>query len=333
MLDWLVAHVPRWLSWPAALVKNIALCLYDYGTDMSRMLRHGHMAKLKLNEKQLAARLTATAHVIEKGMSLPEPRLGYGRGVLQGLMSLVERYSKCGYSRDQFPYTNALAILRAYRDFHLERQHELPSGIAARIEQLAGEGTEVAGCITVSKNDYRKAGQGNFPEMAWSRYSLRMFSGEPVPEAAVLSAVEAARKTPSVCNRQSWKVYWVKTPELKTKVGLMQNGSRGFGDAVDSFLVVSSDLNTFFGTPERNQCFVDGGLYAMSLLYGLHFAGVGACPLNWCRHVHTDRELRNLLSIPTQENIIMVIAIGCLPDTVRMACSARKTVGDTLEVR
>ena len=74
---------------------------------------------------------------------------------------------------------------------------------------------------------------------------------------------------------------------------------------------------------ERNQCWIDGGLFAMSLVLGLHAQGLGTCFLNWSKSSPRDRAMRALLKLPPEEVIIVLVAVGHLPDTLEVARSAR----------
>jgi nitroreductase len=156
-----------------------------------------------------------------------------------------------------------------------------------------------------------------------SRYSIRNFSKEPVPEELIRDVVRIAQKSPSVCNRQSWHVYVIKDPALKEKALALQNGNRGFGHTADFVAVITSDLQTFASAGGRNQCFIDGGLFAMSLMYALHSKGVGTCPLNWMVEPSQDRKLRAVVPIRPSENVIMMMVGGFLPERLIVPKSAR----------
>ena len=54
-------------------------------------------------------------------------------------------------------------------------------------------------------------------------------------------------------------------------------GNAGFGDRVPLVLVITSDLQTFFAPEERNQAWIDGGMFAMSLVHALHSLGLASC--------------------------------------------------------
>ena len=74
---------------------------------------------------------------------------------------------------------------------------------------------------------------------------------------------------------------------------------------------------------ERNQCWIDGGMFAMSLVLGLHAQGLGTCFLNWSKSAPEDKAMRALLQLPPQEAIITLIAVGNLPRSLSVAKSVR----------
>jgi len=89
-------------------------------------------------------------------------------------------------------------------------------------------------------------------------------------------------------------------------------------------LIVTSNLNYFDGPSEKNQAFIDGGLFAMSLLYALHFKEIGAIPLNWSYVKSQDQELHKLNEVKPNEKVIMFIGVGYPPSKFRVAASKRR---------
>ncbi|NKW01242.1 hypothetical protein GS922_07610 [Rhodococcus hoagii] len=70
------------------------------------------------------------------------------------------------------------------------------------------------------------------------------------------------------------------------------------------------DLRSFLTSGERNQVFIDGGLFSMNLVHGLLARGVGTCCLNWSVDAPQDAKLRRALNLPPHEVVIMMIALG-----------------------
>ncbi|WP_168432879.1 nitroreductase family protein [Pontiella sulfatireligans] len=306
-------------------------CWKDYQSDFKRFWHYSQTTSGG-GESLLGAEILASSHIIERGLSLPEPRLGYGKEKIEQLIKLVQNYVSSGFDLKALAYTNALDILKAYADFHREKNHDL-GDVGGKIYELVCGKETAAGYEKIALSDWMASAKGDFKSCAMSRYSVRAYGSDPVPKEKIKEALEIARKTPSVCNRQSWKAYWIQSEDAKKRLLNLQNGHRGFGYQVDSFIIVTTDLCTFYSDLERNQSFIDGGLYTMSILYSLHYVGLGACTLNWCVRAKTDKCLKTELDIPQNENIIVVIAVGSLPDEVRAAKSVRKTVRETLVVR
>lgn len=135
---------------------------------------------------------------------------------------------------------------------------------------------------------------------------------------------------PSVCNRQAWRVYDLPKSELMASILSCQNGNAGFRDIIPRTLIVACDLRQFVSVGERNQGWIDGGMFAMSLLWTIHAEGLGACALNWSVEKQADEALRKLAPIPDHEIVLMMIAFGHVPESFRVAQSPRKSLGDVL---
>ena len=71
----------------------------------------------------------------------------------------------------------------------------------------------------------------------------------------------------------------------------------------------------------------------MSLIYALHSLGLGTCCLNWSVTRERDLALRKDAKIDHSESIIMMIAVGNLPDNFSVANSSRKPVEEILVLR
>jgi nitroreductase len=112
----------------------------------------------------------------------------------------------------------------------------------------------------------------------------------------------------------------------------LQNGNRGFGNQIKTLLLVTSDLGQFVSVGKRNQCWVDGGMFAMSLLYALHSLGVATCCLNWSVRRAVDHQMKRLIHLPDAEVIIMLIAVGHYPPHFHVTRSPRKPLRDILTI-
>jgi nitroreductase len=270
------------------------------------------------------------AHGIEKGLALPEPTPGFGGEKVALLIETIEKYFR-GFGDDPL-IDAALSALDAYVRFN-QQNGVAVADLAARLRVLRSEsgssrnvGLEQVGGGTreVTATEIHAASCISLSKFFEYRYSIRQFSEKTVDVAQIRNAIKLAQKTPSVCNRQSARVHVFSNDALGAQVLSCQQGNRGFGDGASKILLVTSELGSFLSAGERNQCWIDGGMFAMSLVYALHSMGLGTCCLNWSVEKEADQQLRSLVAIAPSESIIMMIAVGHLPERLRVAYSPRK---------
>ena len=120
--------------------------------------------------------------------------------------------------------------------------------------------------------------------------------------------------------------------DLIEQVLKVQSGNRGFGHLANKLIVLTVESGAFLGLNERNDVFVNGGIYAMNLLYALHYYQIGACPLNWCSMPEQDLELRKICNILHSEAVIMLIACGGVPDKFKLVASHKDDSSNILKV-
>ncbi len=306
-------------------IKNTPHSLRDHLYDSLRYLRYSSTFWYGSRDN-LASRITATYHAVERGLALPEPRPGFGASNIGYLVEAVHEYiDRHGLDSSLSPSAAALA---SYLQFNEESG--LPDcphraeieGLLRELRPIRGEDGP-GGTIRLTREEIMKATEGVTADFFMKRYSIRQFSAREVGAADIDAAIAVAQKAPAVCNRQECHVYVVHDRALIQKMLAIQ-GTRGFNHQVNKLLVVTNRLTAFYGTEERNQCWIDGGLFAMCLVLGLHARGLGTCCLNWSKSVPPDRAMRELLKIPSPEVIIMLVAVGHLPDELKVARSPRR---------
>ena len=124
----------------------------------------------------------------------------------------------------------------------------------------------------------------------------------------------------------------IKNKILVDKVLSLQNGNSGM-ENIQSVLVVCSTLTSFFDSNERNQPYIDGGIYLMSLLNSLHYKNIASCTLNWAVNKSQDNKLRKLLNIDNSRVVISFIGIGSYnKEEIKVASSYRKPLKNILKI-
>jgi nitroreductase len=302
--------------------------------DHRRFADGAGLFRAETHAPSIEASLIKAYHRIEKGLALREPRPGFGRDAVEAVLLDAQRLLAC--LGPQRSVTRALAALDEYVHFHLVQGVDLawllPRLTALRQAQgrsaIAGEG----GTVLVERARIHAAARLDLADFFARRHSIRQFSAEPVAAVLVAQAVAMAQKTPSVCNRESGMVHAAFEPGIKERLLALQNGTRGFGDQAGCVLVVTSRLDTFLSVGERYQGWIDGGMFAMSLVYALHSLGLGSCCLNWSVEPEADIALRRVGGIPDDQLVIMLLAVGHLPERLRVAQSPRRPLDDVLKI-
>ena len=306
----------------------------SYIYDLQRYAGHAVFTERPDNLQQLRSRITASYHVIEKGLSLKEPRPGFGLENIHHLIDLIEHYFNLGYPKDESQVASALRVLSSYLNYHRTlglAQPELEIKVKSLIALIETKSCD-GGVLSPESGLLRKNRFKEFVDLAYSRHSIRNFGGTPVDIDLIMSAIEVAQRSPSVCNRQASRVYLLKDRKVIRDVLECQNGNRGFGHLSDKLLVITSNLKSFYHPGERNQAFIDGGIFGMSLVYALHAQGLGTCTLNWSAVMEQDQALRQVLPVRDEEVVIFLIAVGHIPDRLKVPVSHRLPLGEVVTV-
>lgn len=138
---------------------------------------------------------------------------------------------------------------------------------------------EKYGIVETTKVVLQKEIDSSFPEFFMSRHSVRQFSEKPIDEADIKKVVRLAMKASSACNKQSCKAYFYKDKSVNAELGELIAGNTGFDGEVQNYIVVTSDMSAFYDPFERNQIYVDGGIFTMALVEALHYYGIASCIL------------------------------------------------------
>lgn len=290
-----------------------------------------------MTKNALEARILRQTHVIEKGMSLSHPREKFGIQKVIELLDYISGYCDHGFSiEDSIPVKNALGVIDAYLLFHKERGF-VPTDIIKMYEpykKFMPTNGEPYGIEETSLEKLQNMTHGEFPEFFCSRHSVRQFTDKKVSLVDIQKAVALAMHAPSACNRQSVKVYFYEDKETNEAIGELIAGNTGFDKEVPHYLVLTSDLSAFYDAFERNQIYVDGGIFSMALVEALHYYGIASCILQNGEFRERNLEFKKICgNIPENEKIILFIAIGYYKENVVYATSHRKQLDSVLIVK
>jgi nitroreductase len=267
-----------------------------------------------LSNQNLEALISIEYHRLEKGLSHPMRRDIFGTDAAQRLTSALCEAKRRGFNSSITSYANE--VLASYQ------------------QEIKGVGNQEIGWKTIKREEILSGSSIDAKSFFQSRHSIRCFDpAHPASIDQINEAIALARYTPSVCNRQTWRVIICASTKAKEAALSLQNGNKGFGHLASHVLIVASDRSGFASIGERNQPWIEGGLFSMSLVYALHALGLGTCCLNWSVDNQRDAELKQALDIPASYAIAMMIAVGSLPATIPVAESRRLAPDDLMEIR
>lgn len=261
-------------------------------------------------EAKLQSRIALRYHIIEKGLTMPHMRLGFGQENIRILIALCERYANL-YDCSHETLLHGVSVLQEYLNVHKESSFDIDNDIVDGIEQLARK-VKVAPSsqVVTDRAMYFRDVKASFEQFACSRHSVRNFATESVDIEDIKRAITLAQSAPSACNKQPSRVHVIANRKLIEEILSIQKGNRGFGSRADKLLLLTVDLSCYAGIRERNLCYIDSGIYAMNLLYALHYNEIAACPLNWCDTIEDDTKVRQLVPLLPSETITLVILCG-----------------------
>ena len=294
---WLV-HILLHFRFQLRLIREFSLDLIRYWRHSLPV--HSNLAFARRSSKNLEAQLIMDYHSIEKGMALPTPKRPYGRGKADQIGRAIPLGREIGVSESVISVAeSAQAAVRTWND---------DGSLSAEIAPVATGGNR---------------GVADADVFFQSRHSVRDFSDREVSDEELAHAVRLALQSPSVCNRQSWLVRFFRGADVSRALS-HQKGNTGFGHVVPAVALVTVDTRLFVGSGERNQPWIEGGIFSMSLVWALHALGLDSCMLNLSLDNKWVEALRKEFSIPEYESAIMMIAIGYGRDGHRVARSPRR---------
>lgn len=304
------------------ILYQIYLAIKHYSFDARQYISQSLMGGYTRSQEQFIGKITLYAHVVEKGLTMPNMRYNFGEANLRTLIQLLNEYKNYSYDTQDPMYVSALSSVFEYAMVHDEHAQTMPSDIQSSIDALRAQFPTLAVHRQLSVTKKEMYHRGDFAYIAHHRHSVRNFCGH-IDSSHVEAAIRLAGTAPSACNRQPNHVHIIEsdTP-LFHQVLQLQHGSRGFGESADKLLVISTSLAAYNGILERNSAYIDGGIYTMNLLYALQYYGISACTLNCSMTNDETTAFRRLLN--TSDVFIAIIAIGDCPDELLVARSTRK---------
>ncbi|GAB3600967.1 polysaccharide pyruvyl transferase family protein [Microbacterium tumbae] len=304
--------------------------------DYERQSRSHAHARSPEGVSGARARMIFHAHAIEKGLSRSDFRAGFGKIAVPGLAKEMNAWLAAGRSTDDSFLQSSAAVMKTYFERHAALKKDVSEfrNLFSPVSQgIIDNCTHHEGGVLPADQlreiTRETEAERSFIDVMYGRRSVREFTREPVSDEDIARAVQIAMQAPSVCNRQGARVHQFDDPQIIKSVLDIQGGFSGY-KMPPRLLLVTADLDAFLFAPERNQPFVDGGLFMMSLLLGLTQVGLGSCSLNTAMGTEKENAIRKIIDIPDHEVFISFVAVGHYDEKVLVPRSKRTDMDDVL---
>lgn len=283
------------------------------------------MSVLDLDEKKLISQIIMDTHVIEKGITMPITKIGFGVSRLKELTNNIKFYIE-KYDLEEPQLQHGISVVKEYLLIHKDYKFKVDKLPSIECIKKFIEGMDVQesdNCLLISAAEYFKESNSSFFDFSNSRSSLRSYSDIAVDENIIVDIIDHCRNTPSACNRQSVRIHLYTGSEDIKKILKIQGGNRGFGHLAKFLIAITFEPSKYFETNERNLGYVDGGMYAMNILYALHAKKLAACILNASHCQIKDVKMREVSKTPPSENFVAFIVGGFPNENIKIAKSHR----------
>lgn len=315
------------------ILKQLSLLLLNYFYDFLVFVKYSGVFSSN-SEGKILAKLIFNYHSIEKGLINEQIRYRFGERKIKRIFQLIEIWNRNKFDTSNSQFVAVCSVLVKYYDIHKENNIDISDIISDDNYKFIKLNSKqnIGGILSFEYSNYFSKKNADFGEFSGSRHSVRHFADKKIPLSVIENVVNLSRNAPSVCNRQSVVVHFVDNKQIVMKVLNVQSGLNATSDMVQQILIITSSVSSFVSPVERNQMFVDGGIFLQNTLYALHYYGIAACALNWSKPFFYENRVRKYINIHHKERIIAVIAIGYPKEQFKVPFSKRKEVSEILHV-
>lgn len=299
-------------------IYNLKILISCYLYDYRKFVKYSgnFIDSYKVNESWIIQ----FCHSLEKGLTNTNIRFDFGHNAIDIILKNYNQLKLINKLDPEIEYMIADVFYmydKKHKDNNKDYLYEFNNDFLALIQlSNLSEYNE----IFIKKIDYSKF---TFEELMMSRKSVRQYSNKKVSFQEIKKAIDIAKYSPSVCNRQHFRVK-IFDGEKKNEFLSNQNGNITFRSQINQILVVTSDLNYMVTPLERYQQYIDGGIFLGNLINSLQVSNIYSCVLNWAADPENDKKIYKSKLIPNNEAIIAIIAIGDLESDSVVVCESRR---------
>ncbi len=243
------------------------------------------------------------AHSLEKGMSMPNIRAGFGENKASDLADII----LSNESLDSYARSEAKSVLYSYVCYRDSSCDPLSTDLRDRLMSASAQEL-VSGSLPYDAGYFSRDGMDAM-QLLSKRRSVRSFKSDKVSNEQMNLVGAFVASSPSACNRQPWRIRWTCDDTKIQRIDELVPGNRGFEGQIPNWAVLSCDRG-MFGTGEAFQWYVNGGIALAYFVEGLYLLGMDSCIFQLPVADSCVPTLKELLGIEEGDAVIAAIGFG-----------------------
>lgn len=282
----------------------------------------GYLLTIRSSKRNETLDALLLCHALEKGMGMKDARAGFGQEKCKRLIGELEALAAKGQTAT-YEFQESVAVLGAYFEFQTQNGVDLDA-LRSQAEPLLAycEGSVTGGFQMHEEKDFLVGETIDFPTFVATKRSLRLCSDAPINESDFIEAIDLAKRAPSACNREPWKVHYSLDKQKSAQIADALP-KQGFLKDIPYYCVVTAD-RSLFNRSELFQWFVNGGIFLSYFTLALHYKGIGSCIFEYNLFSQSAKSLRTIARIHDSEEIIAVVGYGKYPTRAKCICADRR---------
>lgn len=277
--------VPLWIY---KLIANGAIIVPAYYKGIIADVERNFNMSLEDSDEKALLLMRKYGHIIDKGLHRKDAESGHSKEYYILLSKIVERIKKTTYADDPTVIW-AQEKLKAYESLQEDRDFQPLRGNKPIVDMSIEQ----------------------FERLVKARRSNRDFSIKNISDANIRRLKEIANWAASSCNKQPIFIYTTNNPQLAAQCLKCCKGGTGFSSNIPSFWVFTADILGYVWPSEIYLPIVDTCLGVQNVMLEATTLGLSATILSWAqKSEEEERELRRLLNIPINHQIILCAVMG-----------------------
>ena len=306
----------------------------DFYKDKS-FFKKNYMYSKPITKEKLEYEMLFEIHKLEKGFTVSTNIRPFGKDKIHKIIKDIRKYELLGFE-PSFAYKLSYSVLREYLKF-FEMNEWTDRDEYKTVLSFVKEKKEFkcipVGAFDLKKEEFIDKALIDYNSFLSSRRSVRNFLDKKLTDEDIKKAVDMAIKTPTACNRQMCKIYFLKTEKSKNIIKKYAQGLSLFDLKNANYFMVTFDVSANYFVGERNQGWFNSGLVTMNFVNALHSLGIGSCCIQFGNTFTEEKKLKRELNISNSERIGVIITAGYYDEISRIPYSTRKPIEEIYRER